>query len=180
MGTVINTYVIPRSETPASAVRELARALLTSAFLELPAAASSPFRENGSLLSPQTFDHVQPSDRRTVPDVTSLDREVARASGEPLLLRFPRLNPDQPDVRRQFDHYTGAECAVGLYAVPEGHRLLLTNEFAPEPLFDERIHAWVHLEGKAAPWKALLRGSALEQAIRSTWGELRIVENDAV
>src|SRR5215470_15270007 len=91
--------------------------------------------------------------------------------------------------RSDFSHYTGPECSVGIYMAPRGTRLLLTGEKITwdrddKPMlesyvaFDATIFEWLHLEGKAAPWLDIYRGSCVDRAIRTVWPEVDVVEND--
>jgi hypothetical protein len=98
------------------------------------------------------------------------------------------LNQKNPHVRREFDHYTGYECWVGVYRFPAGHHLRLEAEKldlenldgppAMETLLDRTVTELVHLEGKAAIWQTLFEGSQLERTIRGHWPDLLVVECD--
>lgn len=107
---------------------------------------------------------------------------------EPQIAAFTRLDETNPAIRSDFSHYTGPECSVGIYIAPKGTRLLLTDEKITwdrddKPVvesyvaFDATIFEWLHLQGKAAPWLDIYRGSCVDRAIRTVWPEVDVVEN---
>jgi hypothetical protein len=107
---------------------------------------------------------------------------------EPQIAAFTRLDETNPAIRSDFSHYTGPECSVGIYVAPKGTRLLLTDEKITwdrddKPVvesyvaFDATIFEWLHLQGKAAPWLDIYRGSCVDRAIRIVWPQVDVVEN---
>jgi hypothetical protein len=42
--------------------------------------------------------------------------------------------------------------------------------------FDATIFEWLRLQGKAAPWLDIYRGSCVDRAIRTVWPEVDVVE----
>jgi len=100
-------------------------------------------------------------------------------SNEPQIAAFTGLDETNPAVRNDFSHYTGFECSVGIYVFPRGFRLLLVSEFRDDPLFDDTVFQWIHLQGKCAPWLDIYHGSCFDRAIRTVWPEVDVVENDS-
>jgi hypothetical protein len=185
MGTIINLYVFPASTAAPSALGPLVRRLVAESWIELPAVAGPPMREPPlyGVQSPAALTLPGSNAIRHVRNVPALDAELKRAETEPVLLAFAALNPNHPDVRRDFDHYRGFECAVGFYAFPAGYRVKLVWEDllgggGSGTAFDRTVRCWCQLNGKAAIWESLFRGSALERLFQAVWPEHEVVEND--
>jgi hypothetical protein len=153
-----------------------------------PQEADDPHRllDLGASLTADDVDFVRRSRRYVELPPTFADFD--RMDG-PQIAAFTGLDETNPAIRRDFRHYTGPECSVGIYIAPKGTRLLLTGEKITwdrddEPViesyvvFDATIFEWLHLQGKAAPWLDIYRGSCVDQAIRTVWPEVDVVEND--
>lgn len=185
MGTILNLYVFPASDAPPSALGPLVRRLVAESWVELPAVAGSPFREEprGDVQSPQLLTLPGSRGVRHVRNLPALEGQLKHGEAEPVLLVFPGLNENHADVRREFDHYRGHECSVGFYAFPAGHRVKLVSEdpsgtVGDRTTFDRTVRCWCQLNGKAAIWESLFRGSALERLFQAVWPAHEIVEND--
>jgi hypothetical protein len=208
MGTIINLYVIPRHQDPSNLrAAQVAEALVSERlvappvvigpalgardhqdWLVQPQAPDDLYRliDLGASVTAHDADFVRRSRRYVELPPTFAD--FGRIDG-PQIAAFTRLDATNPAIRSDFSHYTGPECSVGIYIAPKGTRLLLTGEKITwdrddEPLvesyvvFDATIFEWLHLQGKAAPWLDIYRGSCIHRAIRTVWPEVDVVEND--
>jgi hypothetical protein len=208
MGTIINLYVIPRHQDPSNLrAAQVAEALVSEHlvappvvigpalgahghqdWLVQPQGADDPHRliDLGASVTADDADWVRRSRRYVELPPTFAD--FGRMDG-PQIAAFTRLDVTNPAVRSDFSHYTGPECSVGIYIAPKGTRLLLTGEKITwdrddKPVvesyvaFDATIFEWLHLQGKAAPWLDIYRGSCVDRAIRTIWPEVDVVEND--
>lgn len=97
------------------------------------------------------------------------------------------VNEAHPDIARDFDLYRGAEWALGVYDAPEGYRLHRFHEIhafddkgnpigEPELAIDRTSRAWIHLQGKVAPWTDLFSDSEMDRLIRRFWPERDLFE----
>ena len=208
MGTIINLYVIPRHQDPSNLrAAQVAEALVSERLVAPPVVIGPALGAHGHqdwLVQPQQADEpyrlidlggsVMADDAEFVRHsrrYVELPRTLAdfgRTDG-PQFAAFTRLDETNPAIRSDFSHYTGPECSVGIYIAPKGTRLLLTGEKITwdrddEPMvesyvaFDATIFEWLHLQGKAAPWLDIYRGSCVDRAIRTVWPEVDVVEND--
>ena len=208
MGIVINLYVIPRHQDPSNLrAAQVAEALVSEHLVAPPLVigpalgahgrqdwfvqpqlADGPFRliDLGASVTADDADFVRRS-RRYV-ELPQTFTDFGRTD-EPQIAAFTRLDETNPAIRGDFSHYTGPECSVGIYIAPKGTRLLLTDEKITwdrddKPVvesyvaFDATIFEWLRLQGKAAPWLDIYRGSCVDQAIRTVWPEVDVVEND--
>jgi len=208
MGTIINLYVIPRHQDPSNLrAAQVAEALVSEHlvappvvigpalgahghqdWLVQPQQADDPYRliDLGASVMADDADFVRRSRRYVELPPTFAD---FGCTDGPQIAAFARLDGTNPAIRSDFSHYTGPECSVGIYVAPKGTRLLLTGEKITwdrdnEPVvesyvaFDATIFEWLHLQGKAAPWLDIYRGSCVDRAIRTVWPEVDVVEND--
>jgi hypothetical protein len=172
MSAIVNLYVLA---PPAADLRPLVGALRRGGFLALPAAACAPVRAPPALpglRTPHGAQLLEPSRRREVETPAALEAELGRAADEPVLLAFEGLAAGAPGAG------VGAECAVGLYAFPGGHRLRLAGEAGEGAALDETAHAWLHLQGEGAPGTAAFQASALGAAVLAAWPGARVVQID--
>lgn len=157
-------------------------------WLVQPQEADDPYRliDVGASVTAEEADFVRRS-RRYV-ELPPTFPGFGRMDG-PQIAAFTGLDESNPAIRSDFSHYTGPECSVGIYIAPKGIRLLLEGEkitwdHDDEPIvesyvaFDATIFEWLHLQGKAAPWLDIYRGSCIDRAIRTVWPEVDVVEND--
>lgn len=190
MGTITNLYVIATGGEPApagSALR-LAAALLDAEFVRPPVHVGPPsFRSPEWIIGPQSACRTigdEPFHRaaRQASDAAAA-RALLAETAPPALAAFPALNKDHPSVRKDFDWYAGYGCAVGAYSLAEPYRFILRDE--PDldghdregaVRVDRRITEWLHLQGKAAPWRDAYFGSDLERFIAQVWPASDVVE----
>jgi hypothetical protein len=208
MGTIINLYVIPRHQDPSNLrAAQVAEALVSEHLVAPPVVIGPALRAHGHqdwLVQPQQADdpyRLIDLGASVMADDADFVRRARRyvelpptfadfgCMDGPQIAAFTRLDETNPAIRSDFSHYTGPECSVGIYIAPKGTRLLLTGEKITwdrdnEPVvesyvaFDATIFEWLHLQGKAAPWLDIYRGSCVDRAIRTVWPEVDVVEND--
>ncbi len=169
MSFLVNLYVL----APAGAALDgAARALADGGFLAIPGWACAPLRERPAvpgLRTPKGGALLDPSRRREVGGAAGLATELA--AGTPVLLAFPGLVA-RPGAAPHPD------CAVGLYAFPEGYALRLADEAGGPPRHEGTVRSWLHFQGEGAPGVEAFRGSEAGRAVLAAWPGAALVQID--
>ncbi len=196
MGVITNIWVAPATPEgdadDADDAFDALAALLSAGYLAGPATVGPAFEPDGAAVEPQAAAEGwgRPAFAAAAKRFDDHAAAVAafRGATAPALIAFAGLNAAHPDIRADFDHYEGYECAVGVYRAPEGYRLVLREEPSPEAfeaadgpldgpvLHDLRLTRWIHLQGKVAPWRDAVLASRFAAALRGAWPELQVVE----
>ena len=171
MGTIINLYVIPRHQNPSNVrAAQVAEAVVSEHLVAPPVVIGPALGARGHqdwLVQPQQagwlhrLSDLGASVTADDADFVCRSRRYAElprtfadfgSTDGPQIAAFTRLDETNPAIRRDFNHYTGPECSVGIYVARRGFRLLLEPPFDGDPVFDRTVFEWLHLELFGQRW----------------------------